>query len=265
MDNKKEIEKTSEIIKMFDLETSRINPFGDNKVAERAYRRAERISAAIYLLTAHLADAEPLKIRARDFALKLVGNVLNIKDEVRSNNSERLISFRSTSREAVSLIRLLAIVGHVSMSNAEAVCGALEELHSFITSSQRSSLAESISFTKDELLDVRSYVTRDDVEREVRRAPEPRAAAPEASFSRPQSASRPVENQPQVASDGLSLRARSIVEVLRSSGEMGIRDVVSHLPEYSEKMIQRELAELVDAGTVKKVGLKRWSRYSVVV
>lgn len=262
MDNKKDIEKTSEIIRMFDLETSRINPFGDNKVAERAYRRAERISAAIYLLTAHLSDAEPLKIRARDFALTVVASVLNIKDEMRSDNSSRMIAFRAASREGVSLIRLLAIVGHISMSNAEAVCGALEELHAFLTSSQRSSLAESISFSKDELLDVRSYVHREDVEREPRRpATTPDRVAPVSPVAREHIAvSTPIAAE----SGALSLRARSIVEVLRQVGELGIRDVVSHLPEYSEKMIQRELAELVEAGLVRKAGLKRWSRYSAV-
>jgi DNA-binding HxlR family transcriptional regulator len=52
--------------------------------------------------------------------------------------------------------------------------------------------------------------------------------------------------------------------VLRSQGELGIKDVVSNLPEYSEKMIQRELAELVAAGRVKKTGLKRWSRYTYI-
>jgi hypothetical protein len=61
-----------------------------------------------------------------------------------------------------------------------------------------------------------------------------------------------------------SLRSERIVAVLRQGGEFGIRDVVSHLPEYSEKMIQRELAHLVSAGKAKKSGLKRWSKYSAL-
>jgi DNA-binding HxlR family transcriptional regulator len=36
-----------------------------------------------------------------------------------------------------------------------------------------------------------------------------------------------------------------------------------NLPEFSEKMIQRELAALVQEGVVMKQGEKRWSRYSL--
>ena len=62
----------------------------------------------------------------------------------------------------------------------------------------------------------------------------------------------------------MTSRSQAILEVLRVHGELGIRDVASNLPEYSEKMIQRELAELVSHGRVKKTGLKRWSRYTYI-
>ena len=62
----------------------------------------------------------------------------------------------------------------------------------------------------------------------------------------------------------LNGRTQAILEVLRTGGELGIRDVASQLPEFSEKMIQRELAALVEKGTVKKLGEKRWSRYAIV-
>ena len=63
---------------------------------------------------------------------------------------------------------------------------------------------------------------------------------------------------------GLHVREESIIGVLRSGGELGIRDIAANLPEYSEKMIQRHLVDLIEAGKVKKVGLKRWSRYSLI-
>lgn len=265
MDNKKDNEKMSEIIKLFDLETSKINPFGDNKVAERAYRRSERISAAIYLLTSHLADTEPLKIRTRSLALNLLDRMLDIKDELRSQQSEKALAYRASNRQLVSLMRLLAIIGHVSYQNTDAVCSALEELQGFLISSQRSTLAERISFTKEDLLDVGSYALRSDGhEYQTRgssysRAPEsvPKSANPEATVQDIPSA------RVSGTSDSATMRSKSILEVLKGAGEISIRDVVSHLPEYSEKMIQRELAEMVEKGTIKKTGLKRWSRYSL--
>jgi hypothetical protein len=62
-----------------------------------------------------------------------------------------------------------------------------------------------------------------------------------------------------------SSRGDRILAVLRTRDLLGIKDVSINLPEYSEKMIQRELADLVAGGRVRKVGSKRWSRYGVVL
>mgnify|MGYP001611693170 FL=1 len=58
-------------------------------------------------------------------------------------------------------------------------------------------------------------------------------------------------------------RAEHILGVLGSKEKLGIKDIVSHLPEYSEKMIQRELKGLVALGRIKKTGSKRWSMYTL--
>ena len=58
-------------------------------------------------------------------------------------------------------------------------------------------------------------------------------------------------------------RVQNILEILRVGGSLGIRDIASNLPEYSEKMIQRELLGMVARGQIRKIGLKRWSKYSL--
>ena len=62
----------------------------------------------------------------------------------------------------------------------------------------------------------------------------------------------------------LNRRAQTILGILKSQGIIGIKDISSNLPEYSEKMIQRELAHLIVLGRVKKSGFKRWSKYAFV-
>ena len=52
--------------------------------------------------------------------------------------------------------------------------------------------------------------------------------------------------------------------ILRAGTDFNIRDIAANLPEYSEKTIQREIATLVERGLVRRTGLKRWSRYSIV-
>jgi hypothetical protein len=54
------------------------------------------------------------------------------------------------------------------------------------------------------------------------------------------------------------------MEILRVGGALGIKDIAANLPEYREKMIQRELLDLAAKGRIRKIGLKRWSKYSLV-
>jgi predicted HTH transcriptional regulator len=53
------------------------------------------------------------------------------------------------------------------------------------------------------------------------------------------------------------------VEILRtlSATPVSIKDISMHVLGCSEKTIQRELNNLVDDGSVERVGEKRWSKY----
>ncbi len=46
-------------------------------------------------------------------------------------------------------------------------------------------------------------------------------------------------------------------------GSVMIKDITHAFPQVSEKTIQRELADLVATGVLKKIGEKRWSKYTV--
>ena len=258
MDNTKDTQKTEGLTKFVDQQNVKTNPFGENRVGERAYRRAERVSAALVVLTNHVSDTEPLKLAIRQSAIRLLSNVLSLKDEMRASNSDKARDLKTSARKLISLIRLLAISGAVSFQNAETITEALDDLSSFLLASQRSSLSESVSFSREDLLDVRETLRPID-SRISERVTKDRKSSSE-TINQEQSAS-PIKSV--ISSPSVSVRAQAILEVLRSEGELGIRDIASNLPEYSEKMIQRELADLATLGRVKKMGSKRWSRYSV--
>lgn len=61
----------------------------------------------------------------------------------------------------------------------------------------------------------------------------------------------------------VSERKDKIIEIVKEKGEVMIGDITSHFPDVSSKTIQRELASLVESGTLRKEGEKRWSRYSI--
>ncbi|MBI5458068.1 hypothetical protein HY971_05090 [Candidatus Kaiserbacteria bacterium] len=261
MDARTDSPKEEGIAKFVDKQAVKTNPFGENRVGERAYRRSERLASAIFLLTAHVSDTEPIKRSIRKASLDLLAEVLELRDEMRASNSGKARDFKSTVRKLISMTRLLAISGYVSFQNADSVTEALDDLSLFLASSQRSTLSETVSISKEDLLDMREIPGRNRILDKNMSDMSIKDVMPMTDMKETKAAvtARDVQN----VSMSLSTRSGAIVEVLKVSGELGIRDIASNLPEYSEKMIQRELGRLVLLGKVKKTGLKRWSRYSL--
>lgn len=252
MDDQKDIQKSDTFSKFLDNQSVRTNPFGDNIIGERAYRRAERLVAALHLLTNHIPSEEPLRDKVRRISVEMLSELLELRDEMRATNSAKLATVQASIRNLISLVRMLTVSGFVSIQNAEVANDALDELGNFLNTSLRSSLSESVRLSREDLINVR------EVSRMYVRDIKDRTAIKDTNVKDVPNASQSVRNVSGTA------RSEEIMSVLRKGGEYGIRDIASHLPEYSEKMIQRELADLVSSGKVKKTGLKRWSRYSAL-
>jgi len=252
MDDIKDIQKSDTLAKLLDNPSVRTNPFGDNVIGERAYRRAERLVAALHLLTNHIPAEEPLRDSVRRISVQMLSEILQLRDEMRATNSARLSAVQASIRNLISLVKMLTVSGFISVQNAQVANEALDELGNFLNTSLRSSLSESVRLNKDDLLNVREMsvrVVRDVRDRVVKDTLTQRTVSEAVSIDR------------KMSHNGG--RGEEILAVLRPGGEFGIRDIVSHLPEYSEKMIQRELAVLIKDGKVMKNGFKRWSKYSI--
>ncbi|MBI5457036.1 hypothetical protein HY969_04845 [Candidatus Kaiserbacteria bacterium] len=234
----------------------RTNPFGHNVSGDHVYRRAERIAAAVHLLTAHLPSSEPVRSHVREESMNLLAVALLLKDELRAPGSEVFKQAQGSVRKLISMTRLLGVSGFVSLQNTQTVVDALDELGALLLTSQRSSLSESIDLSREDLMPRRMILTEETLVLERRsrkhRAPKKGAVIKD----------RPIKDT-RASSDTLGMRGERILDILRSGGNLGIKDIASNLPEYSEKMIQRELVALVATGKVFKSGAKRWSRYSV--
>jgi hypothetical protein len=58
-------------------------------------------------------------------------------------------------------------------------------------------------------------------------------------------------------------RQETILSLIRSRGEITVKDAVTVIKGCSEKTIQRELLSMTATGILKKKGERRWSRYSL--
>ncbi len=244
-DTHRDVQKSNQLARFFDKQTIRTGPFGANQSADKAYRRAERLVAALYLVTNHIQPSEPIRDSVRAGALLILERVLAIRNEMRTE-SPNVVACRASIRHQVSLVRMLAVAGFLSTQNTNIMIDGLDELGAFLSASQNSPLSDMFPLSREDLLDVREGRIKDTV------LVKDRDNVKDVSMM---SDTMPFKK-------GHRVREEGIIAVLRGGGELGIRDIVAHLPEYSEKMIQRHLVDLIEAGRVKKVGLKRWSRYS---
>lgn len=242
----KDSQDISNVLLILDNITIRTNPFGANVSGDNSYRRAERIVAALHLVTNHVPEEEPIRKIIRDKGLELLSTILELRSGFRGPASEKGQEALASIRELISLVRLLAVSGFISVQNASAITQVIDELGSLIVVSQRSVLAEQLTISHEQLIPPPSPLSRSERGQAAARASARRA---------------PTTNE--VASSDVSSNQRSerILDILKMGGMLGIRDIAANLPQYSEKMVQRELADLVTAGKVRKIGSKRWSRY----
>ena len=263
MDEKRDLQRQDHLSNLLDGQVIQTNPFGRNASAERAYRRSERLVAALHILTNHVPPEEPLRSTSRQISIRLLSDVLALRDDMRVSSSPAFRRVQTSVRELISLVRILSVSGYISPQNANVLVEALDELGNFLESSQRSSLSGSVTFSKDELLGADHISSRrSSAQRQSSRTRGEDAAQSLKDISH-QTDTPGKKEKTLPTNDVLDRRSQAVLDVLKSQDAIGIKDISANLPEYSEKMIQRELARLVTLGRIKKMGFKRWSRYSL--
>lgn len=211
-----------------------------------------KIASAIYLITGFFADQEPLKWRLRGLAGDLASQ--NTPDKAR------------VSRELAILFGLARAAGLVSDTNHDILARELGRIAedaanplTFLLESPASPepQREPVSPRKQEYLPPVPQVTAPSAE--------PAQAAPVIKDNVPEKKSdeRPAFKDFGAVSVKKNGRQSTIIALLKRKKEIMIKDVSPLIPGCSEKTIQRELAEMVEAGILRKLGDKRWTRYTL--
>lgn len=203
-------------------------------IPKSALNKSERLVSALYLVSGFFADNEPLKWRLRSLGSDLIAKAV-------SGNGPQI---KTVISEIVSLLKVAKNAGLISEMNESVIEAEFESLRDMVEP----------AYLFDHLL----------------KSPEERR--PEEQKDKIEYKRQPSElpAPKQKTSKGLSPvsekkngRQEVILGIIRKRGEIMIKDVVPMISGCSEKTIQRELLSMVKAGILKKVGEKRWSRYSL--
>ena len=239
------------------------------------FKKAERITAALYLVTGLLKDTEPLKRELRDRAIDFLSASFMLSSSLPGDKNVAVQSLFSAALETISFLKVAHIAGLISDMNHRIIIREMDGVVSLLRdrlahSAENAGYVLSDSFFKTSSLFPTSPISSGSPASPTmsQQAPQPSAFRSGASpivredAHKGQSQGHANISQQQVVAKKTD-RQDAIVNLLKGHSNLTIKDFSKVITDCSEKTIQRELLDLVDRGIIKKQGERRWSTYSL--
>lgn len=206
-------------------------------------RKSEKLASAIYLITSFFDDQEPIKWKLRSLGSKLIFLSILIKDNLFKEKETSILEIGNLISEMRSLLSVARNVGMISPANDDLMQGEFAKYVDAIGHPTNIADFLSVEFQQSRIKEISgSPIIKDKSRYEL-------LDKPPKKFG--------------VVSVKKSSRQSIIVAILKRKKEVMIKDISPLISGCSEKTIQRELLAMVQAGILKKIGEKRWSRYSL--
>jgi hypothetical protein len=213
------------------------------------FKKTEKITSALYLVSSLLKDEEPIKWELRDKGMDLLSSSFTASSAVPGDKNAVIQSIFTAALETLSLLNVAQISHLISEMNHRILVREIDGVISLLKD-RLTANAESAGYVLSEQF----FKTPDLFSSGFK------------GQSQEQSKIAPRKENPQGQKDNSlkkTSRQDAIVTILKGQSNLTIKDFSKVIKDCSEKTIQRELLELVDKGVVKKEGERRWSRYSL--
>lgn len=256
------------------------NSFNINAFSEFIIKKTEKLVTALYMVTDCMDADDAMKNKLRALGVGLLSDahsfalVLPIERQSKLDHSNRQIS------EILSLVGIANMMGFVSEMNSSILKKEFTILHNEyerfnIENSINKSTTNRVGITTEAMLDSQSFDIPLPVYKEAPQLPSqfwPTAIPPKRQNTF--NSNNVLYKNKTTMKDNLTNsdknivvrkeeRSQKMIDIIKQKGEVSIKDISFSFTDCSEKTIQRELNNLVSKGQLKKVGSKRWSRYSV--
>lgn len=243
-----------------------VRPFGQNRAAEVAYMKAERVVLATHLVTNFVPAKEAVRDNIRGRAQTVLHEVMTLREGFRSAGPDKVSDIAAQVREIMSLLDITHASGFISNMNLEVLKRAYADLVQYLRNAEDSDSSESLELEQEYFTPTIGHVQGQN-EKRTSQSVKDKIIAPEATKVEPNISVAKAEKRSQSVriQRKHSNRRIAILDVLATKSPADIKDISAVITDCSEKTIQRELAKLVRDGVLKKEGSKRWTRYSLVV
>ncbi len=262
-DNKNKNKKIEEQTTYKNLNLRSLSVFENDTQIVFVFKKTEKIVSAIYLLTSFLLDSEPIKWKMRNDATSLLSYSLSLSHQGHRNRTEAMSNFISIALETISLLEVAKISGIVSSMNYEILRFEIEKTIDLIDLKERS--------LNSQFLLSKSFFETDDGHSPTQDKANASIADSDKRHSNGQVFLKDKNNESKANTafnKGHTIankndRYEAIINLLKKTKEISVKDVSVVVSGCSEKTLQRELLGLVEKGVLKKEGERRWSRYSL--
>lgn len=229
------------------------------------FKKTEKITAALYLVSGLLKDDEPMKWELRDHGMELMSSSFIASSNVPGDKNSIIQSLFSSALETISLLNVAKISNMISDMNHSLLVREIDHIVGML----RDRLAESAE-NAGYVLSENFFKTPDMFSTGFKMAHGAHNIDSGGTNKRQDPVFK-ISDVGKIRSNQdnshvqvkKSNRQEMIVGILKGQSNLTIKDFSRVIKDCSEKTIQRELIELVDKGVIKKDGERRWSRYSL--
>lgn len=228
------------------------------------FKKTEKITAALYLVSGLLKDDEPIKWELRDKGIDLLSSSFSASNSLPGDKNAIIQSLFTAALETLSLLNVAKISNLISEMNHRLLVREIDNVVALL----RDRLAESAE-NAGYILSESFFKTPDLFSTGFRLGNRLRTFGGTQSKGHSGS-STSIDHYKEGVNKGQSManskkneRQQTILSILQSQSNLTIKDFSKVIKDCSSKTIQRELLDLVSRGLVKKEGERRWSRYSL--
>lgn len=232
------------------------------------FKKTEKITAALYLVSGLLKDEEPIKWELRDKGMDLLTSSFTASSTLPGDKNTVIQSLFTAALETISLLNVAKISNLITEMNhrllVREIDGVLALLRDrLIANAENAGYILSDTFFKTPSLFSTDFKSGHGNQNISANQTNQAGHTVQRTEGETLALNKHIHKGHADVQEKKSERQELIITALKGQSHLTIKDFSRIIKGCSEKTIQRELLAMVDSGLIKKEGERRWSRYSL--
>ncbi|MEI6316344.1 MAG: hypothetical protein WCO65_01290 [bacterium] len=235
-------------------------------------KKTEKIVTAIYMVTDFMLESEPMRKELRTLGVSLLSKTRKISQKATEPDYTIIDDIKNGIDETNSFLNISITIGLVSEMNGRILINELEKIYkeflgvyndrrvSVVTHPGYANIILKQEMFEIPVVEIPKIQTNFDGQNY-----KGQEESKNVLYKKPSIIEVKKDTVLKTGNLGLKIARRNdVLNIVKSKGQVSIKDIILMLKDVSEKTIQRELFSLVKEGVLKKEGEKRWSVYKLV-